>query len=82
MSVEGVEILGPVPDDLAFVLSPEALAFIAGLAPAVRPPADRAAGPAPEPRGRAGGGRLRRAAQSRSGCARRETGKWPRPRRH
>ena len=31
MSVEGVEILGPVPDDLAFVLSPDALAFLAGL---------------------------------------------------
>ncbi len=31
MNVEGVEILGPVPDDLRHVLSPEALAFIAGL---------------------------------------------------
>jgi malate synthase len=31
MSVEGVEILGPVPDDLAHVLTPDALSFIAGL---------------------------------------------------
>lgn len=31
MSVGGVEILGPVPDDLAHVVTPEALAFIAGL---------------------------------------------------
>lgn len=31
MQVEGVEILGTVPDDLSHVLSPEALSFIAGL---------------------------------------------------
>jgi malate synthase len=31
MSVEGVEILGAIPDDLAHVLTPEALTFIAGL---------------------------------------------------
>lgn len=31
MTVEGVEVLGPVPGDLAHVLTPEALSFIAGL---------------------------------------------------
>lgn len=31
MGVEGVEILGPVPDDLSHVLTPEALAFLAML---------------------------------------------------
>ncbi len=31
MGVEGVEILGQIPDDLRHVITPEALAFIAGL---------------------------------------------------
>ena len=70
MSVEGVEILGAVPDDLSHVLTPEALTFIAGLQRQFDTRREELLGLRPARAGRPGERRLRRAAKSGRGRAR------------